>query len=447
MNKRNRLIVCSLLLLCLVLLIGMLRPPEARSEKIVTSKIPALIECSNGIPDALVQYVKTIDAANYSTKSPTKAAAVSSQTEKASDKNGNCISCHSDASHLMKNVKPAEAPPEDGCATATSRPAFLDVFVKPAFTETVHGEIGCTGCHGGDSEATTAADAHNNLTPGSQTCVNCHQDISQRHETSLHKTLNGMRHALELRSGAENFHSLETAWNADCASCHAECADCHITQPAAIGGGVCHGSRAGGEYLGNLHGVEPDVHFEAGMHCLDCHKNDLHGDGNEYLTRWEVKDSPRCTDCHQTVPNQTALAHDSSHEDVSCQVCHSQPYQNCSNCHATMEDGQYSRTVESKQLDFKIGKNTAENYHYDIVPLRNNPASRDSFDYFDENLLPHHDAYPTWRTAAPHNIQRITKQNRSCGDCHGNEEIFLKEIDLDPNGADANKRSLLPELP
>lgn len=45
----------------------------------------------------------------------------------------------------------------------------------------------------------------------------------------------------------------------------------------------------------------PDVHFEAGMHCVDCHTlDDVHGDGHIYAdTQCAV--SSECTDCHGTV--------------------------------------------------------------------------------------------------------------------------------------------------
>ena len=41
-----------------------------------------------------------------------------------------------------------------------------------------------------------------------------------------------------------------------------------------------------------------DVHFEAGMHCIDCHTEvDVHGDGHLYNdTKCAV--SVRCEDCH-----------------------------------------------------------------------------------------------------------------------------------------------------
>jgi hypothetical protein len=45
----------------------------------------------------------------------------------------------------------------------------------------------------------------------------------------------------------------------------------------------------------------PDLHFEAGMHCVDCHtKNDIHGDTHLYAdTQCAV--TTECEDCHGTV--------------------------------------------------------------------------------------------------------------------------------------------------
>ena len=51
----------------------------------------------------------------------------------------------------------------------------------------------------------------------------------------------------------------------------------------------------------------PDLHFEAGMHCVDCHtKEDVHGDGHLYAdTQCSV--SIECTDCHGTVREYATL--------------------------------------------------------------------------------------------------------------------------------------------
>lgn len=108
-----------------------------------------------------------------------------------------------------------------------------------------------------------------------------------------------------------------------------------------------------------------------------------------------------------------------------------------------MEGGKYVRSASHKGLDFKIGLNTAPGYPYDIVPLRNNPVARDSFDYFGEGLLPHFDKYPTWKTAAPHNIRRVTPQNKRCENCHGNPQLFLHESELSPIGSKANHNVIM----
>jgi thiosulfate/3-mercaptopyruvate sulfurtransferase len=413
--------------------------------------------------DALVIYMQSLRPESHRAAPAGPAAKpAAAPVSVPAGENGNCLACHGNAGHLMQVVKPPPAPPKDGCAAAPSRPAFLNAFVNREFTGTVHGEIGCTGCHGGDATAEEKTPAHAGMRTAGAVCAACHGEIAKLHAASLHGTLNGMAHGLKLRSGEENFHKLGTVWNNDCASCHASCSDCHVTLPGAVGGGllrghaflkrppmketcaICHGTRAGAEYLGQWQGVAPDVHFEAGMHCLDCHKNDLHGDGRTYTDRWQVRGRPQCTDCHAALPNETAAAHGVEHRDASCQVCHAQPYQNCFSCHSGMEAGKYVRRAESKGLDFKIGRNTAPGYPHAVVTLRHNPVARNSFDHFGEKLLPHFDDYPTWKTAAPHNIRRVTSQGRSCESCHGREELFLRESDLEPRGSAANRAVTLP---
>jgi hypothetical protein len=51
----------------------------------------------------------------------------------------------------------------------------------------------------------------------------------------------------------------------------------------------------------------PDIHFEKGMHCIDCHtKHDVHGDGHLYsdtLGQVEI----RCESCHGTIDEESKL--------------------------------------------------------------------------------------------------------------------------------------------
>ena len=363
--------------------------------------------------------------------------------------NGTCLACHTDAGLLMQTVKPPAAVSEDSCASAPGRPPFLNSFVNAAFPGSTHGQIGCTGCHQGDATVIDADRAHVGMIKAVNGCKDCHAEIEARYATSLHSTLDGMAHALKLRSGEENFHKLAPMWKDDCATCHASCSDCHLTLPGAVGGGlikgheffkrppmeqtcaVCHGSRAGGEYLGHNQGMPADVHFTAGMDCLDCHKNNLHGDGERYTNRWQVQGRPLCTDCHPALPNTKSRNHGSDHQDVSCQVCHSQPYQNCFACHSDDKDGTYSRKAGHKDFTLKIGGNTAPEYPYGTVTLRKNPVARNSFDYLGTDLLPNFAAHPTWKTTAPHNIMLAPPQSRRCSSCHENDELFLQDEPLE----------------
>lgn len=372
-----------------------------------------------------------------------------------------CLACHGDAGRLIGMVTPPAAPPEDGCASAPSRPPFLGYFVNETFPDSLHGQLGCSGCHGGQPEANMTDAAHQGLRDPSATCANCHAGEVARHDTSLHKTLSGMAHALQLRTGQTELGNLKPVWQADCASCHTTCGDCHVALPDAVGGGLikghefmrrapmkdscalCHGSRAGGEYLGQFEGLKPDIHFEAGMHCLDCHTNDLHGDGELYQSRWDVAGRAQCSDCHAVSAQGGVPAHGEMHVDVACQVCHAQPYQNCFECHTGEEDGAYFRRAGSREMMLKIGRNTAEGYPFGIVTLRHNPVARDSFEHFGAPL-PRFDDHPNWKTAAPHNIRRVTPQNRSCATCHQDETLFLDHGDLLPDGPAANRDIIVP---
>ncbi len=397
---------------------------------------------------------------DYLGDAPQPAAAQEDVAQETASNDRKCLECHMDAGRLISMVKSPEAPPEDGCASAPSRPPFLGYFVNEAYPASEHNKKGCVSCHGGNPDASDMT-AHNNMVDANATCVECHEEQTTHFATSLHNSLSGMAHALKLRSGEENFAALDHMWQNDCASCHAECSDCHLTLPEAVGGGLirgheflkrapmedscalCHGSRAGGEYLGLHEGIAPDVHFEEGMHCVDCHKNNLHGDGTVYENRWQVAGRAQCTDCHKWQLDAGIDMHTVEHSDVSCQVCHAQEYQNCFDCHAGEEDGAYFRRAGAKQLMLKFGRNTVEGYPYGFVTLRNNPVARHSFDYLGTDLLPDFDAHPTWKTAAPHNIRKRPPQAGSCWNCHLNDELFLSPRDLDPAGAAANSGSTL----
>ncbi len=373
-----------------------------------------------------------------------------------------CVDCHTNAGKLITilkaNEKSASSDEGGGCAVAPDRPALLNYFVKKEFIDTTHGSIGCATCHGGDITASEAVSAHADMRKPDTMCANCHGEIAQLFSTSLHATLAGQDRMLKLRAKTENnFAVLEPVRKNDCNTCHAGCGDCHINIPQAVGGGlisghaffksppmentcaVCHGSRAGGEFMGTIsESVPSDVHFQAGMTCTDCHAEPMHGDGKAYDNRWQVSGLPDCINCHKALPNDSTPVHLlEKHANASCQVCHSVAYKNCFDCHASIdEQGVYHRIPQKKTIEFKIGRNTLPGYRYDIVPLRHNPVARMAFDKFGQNLLPDFDGYPTWRTAAPHNLQRITP--------HYAPDIIILRIPVNPLW-NVQSMGLLPE--
>ena len=383
-----------------------------------------------------------------------------------------CLGCHGNAGRIISLLKAREEPTEEeasgGCAVAPGRSAFLNYFVKADFMESFHGRLGCVACHGGDVTIEDVDAIHAEMKVAVDQCANCHNAIVDLHQTSIHWTLAGQDASLRMRAGTDaNYDALEPVRRNDCNTCHASCGDCHVTIPQAVGGGliagheffgtppmedtcaVCHGSRAGAEFLGTLSEDLPaDVHFQAGMTCLDCHDEPMHGDGTLYDSRWEVAGMPQCIDCHEYATDFQTPGHIEPHDTVSCQVCHAVAYKNCAGCHASIdEDGDYHRAPEVKEVIFKIGLNTVPGYPYEFVPVRSNPVARDAFAFFGENLLPNFDLYPTWKTAAPHNIQRITPQNSSCASCHSNETLFLVDADLDPGGSQANTAVTVEKAP
>lgn len=360
------------------------------------------------------------------------------------------------------------------------------------FSETIHGHIACTDCHGGVQSADKET-AHTEMiarpSDGSpNACSECHADVAGTYATSLHATLKGYWTVLDQRSTPENHPQMEEMFGNHCARCHTTCGDCHVSQPASVGGGLfeghvfvreasmtrsctaCHGSRVGNEYLGKNEGYPGDVHFREGrMNCLDCHDgHEMHGQPAECQTchtgpqdkemapadhRYAGLQSPTCESCH---PN-TALGKDNIEmhtvhgADLSCQVCHSVTYTSCDGCHVAVSEktGNPFFETENTYFTFLIGLNPQRSYTrpYKYVPLRHIPMAQDNFEFYGENLLPNFDLLPTWAYATPHNIQLKTPQTESCNACHGNAEIFLTADKVREAEMGANLKVIVPEVP
>jgi len=361
--------------------------------------------------------------------------------------------------------------------------AWAKVAVSNEFTETLHGSIGCTDCHGGVSTEYEMESAHEGVVrdPDPITaCGSCHAEMAEDHYSSLHGSLDGYFTVLAERSTEEKWPQLIDMFGNHCASCHASCGQCHVSRPTSAGGGLlsghefretppmnltctgCHGSRINDEYKGKneiSEGVAypADVHFNpGGMACFDCHTGDemhMPQEGEEPVHRYGGERDPKCEDCHPGVGAEadTNAQHSDNHlADLSCQVCHSVSYKNCYSCHVQKNDeGAAYFTTAPSEMAFAIGLNVerTEERPWEYVVVRHVPIDPQSFEYYGEDLLPNFDARPTWVYATPHNIQRNTPQNASCASCHGNAELFLTEDRVAPEELEANRPVIVIEIP
>jgi len=347
------------------------------------------------------------------------------------------------------------------------------------FFASKHGSFSCTACHKGRGEDLPKEDAHQGMVarPSEDPrgiCKDCHLAEYIVHERSLHMNLWGEKNLLAKRYGVDDYADLPTemqeGFQSECAKCHASCGDCHVTRPVSVGSGLvaghrfgapdmtenctaCHGSRVGMEYRGENEGVGADVHYvPQGMQCIACHtKQEMHGTVTVADHRLDVRNGPKCEDCHDAVAAGNDY-HTEHWGELACQTCHSQDYKSCNSCHAG------SGLAEPSYLSFKIGRNPVpEKRSAEFVVLRHAPVAEDTYREWGAADLPTFASEPTWKYAAPHNIKRWTSRTKveegeSCGTaCHGSpdgpEGVFLRQADLDamtPAEAEANRDLIVP---
>ncbi len=338
-------------------------------------------------------------------------------------------------------------------------------------------------------------DAHKGLVAdpseegGGGVCAQCHDEIASTYKESMHYTLKGIMDIVGTITSPHKMGDtlLPEAWALDCANCHASCGSCHVAWPKVSKGGLldrhrfqrkppmektcfgCHGSRFAGEYVGFL-GATADVHYEKGqMECYDCHKgSQIHETRPAGVKRYYATETPRCEECHpDAVAGGSKVAMHNAHpkDTLACTVCHASDYFNCMNCHVSLDvkrEGEIEVIFPSDPLvTFKIGRNIdiSPNNPYKFNLVRHTPMLKDSLAslrYFQEvlkgapgplDLVANWDALPTWNSASVHNIQKMTRQNRSCDSCHGNKDLFLTRDDLMPGDPAANLQIVVEPVP
>ncbi len=334
-------------------------------------------------------------------------------------------------------------------------------------------KLNCVDCHGGDnSKPNNKEQAHTGLIKdpsemdanGTNSCAQsgCHESISGSFKNSFHQQLWGERRMVALRSGVEHFsecpQSTQDGFNGECTNCHATCGDCHVSIPNSAGQGLvknhqflstpdpvnncmaCHGSRIAHDFLGDydIYPVRPkDIHANS-MTCMDCHtETEMHSEVAENSDRYHYDQLPSCEDagCHAAgdTLNEANIWHNQHFNDLSCYVCHSQAYNNCTSCHVKNEwktDPNYQNN--NPEEDFKIGINPLKTEsgvrRAEFAVLRHVPVDPKSYENWGSasGSLPDYDMYPTWKFASPHSIRKHTARTDTSGgkacyrSCHAN---------------------------
>lgn len=334
-----------------------------------------------------------------------------------------------------------------------------------------HAIIGCVNCHGG-TEPAKFEEAHDSTfikDPSKypeEFCSPCHETIVNTNMNSMHtKAWGEMTTIAQRQLGGDKDHNnfdecpaeLTENFDKECSSYHTTCGQCHISRPNSVEGGfinshkfnkkpsqenncmACHGSRIGVDYRGELEGNNPDVHQLRGKHCIDCHREDFHEDASYAESRYHINDLPECIDCHTIEENPDNTWHTKhwtyggEEGELSCFVCHSQPYNNCNNCHTK---GEWKEGLHdySEYPGFKIGFNPDPQLHDGKwVLVRHIPISRDSYEPWGHADLPYYDDRPTWEYTSPHNINKWTAQTDTTGGKGCNESCHLTSELIDEN--------------
>jgi len=235
-------------------------------------------------------------------------------------------------------------------------------------------------------------------------------------KSSLHHTVRGMSYWYSKSQGG-----LETVTDVPysdlaCNNCHVEnCDVCHLTE---MGGKAfytneasnnqdmclkCHGREAAMKNIDKKNNTD-DVHFAAGMECMDCHTpREMHGDGIEYLSMKQPGAMDvNCEECHAEAGR--TISHTIHKNNVDCKSCHVQQVVSCTNCHfETMIN-------EGKRVSVPIsGWTFLMNYENKVTS-----ANMQTF------VVP---GNKTFLMFAPQFSHSVSKAGKRCEDCHANTNV------------------------
>ena len=261
-------------------------------------------------------------------------------------------------------------------------------------------------------------------------------------KSSLHYTVRGMSYWYDKENGGLEKITGVSYESLACQNCHvASCDMCHKTEidgKAVYSSEVaknqdmclkCHARETAIMKINQKENTE-DVHFAAGMKCMDCHTTrEMHGDGVKYTSmKQEGVMDVTCEKCHDNINKTTS--HTIHGNKLDCKSCHVGQVVSCTNCHfETMVKEGKRVAVPVSGWEFLMnygGKVTSANMQTFVV------AGEKTFMIF-----------------APQYSHSVTKNGKKCEECHANTNVKKVEegtIDLTwlKDGKMGNLKGVIP---
>ena len=357
---------------------------------------------------------------------------------------GTCVACHTDINMLEASLSSSDL-------------EASTYLVSDTYVTSTHGQLGCTFCHGGNADASDASEAMEGILAdpsvdaGVTVCGQCHKDVTDVYKTSLHYTTAGLSAKYLVRTSLAA-DSLGTClyndnWQQNsCMDCHQSCAMCHVTQASEGKAGhdfmlsdnnedaqqsclaYCHSGGLGTCF------PNTDVHYKAGMSCMDCHNvTEIHGDGIYRTTMIHSGIvTTECQDCH-TEDSLEGEWHSAEHlSKATCWSCHSGEYRTCANCHSWTPGGKdtdspLAGAEESFGVTLGTDQQTGQITTLAIAPVGSEMFQDGGIDWVDMDLLNTTSAiYP-----AMFHATIVPKVNQEfCNECHGEGTYLITEDQL-----------------
>jgi nitrate/TMAO reductase-like tetraheme cytochrome c subunit len=161
-------------------------------------------------------------------------------------------------------------------AAVTQLEPWEKVLVAKDFLTSIHGELACTDCHGGNGAAADKKTAHQGFDPHPSinnpegTCGDCHEEIVATAKDSLHATLSTFSTVLKTRADMAKWPEIDAARQGHCAACH-QAQEIHAAAPPDLKGRY---------YLKEL------------VACIDCHQGLEYGSVRDHAIHFK-NSSPR----------------------------------------------------------------------------------------------------------------------------------------------------------